>query len=97
MLYVKGIPVKRLNKLVSELMEKGFWAERHSYSIRVMNKEVFVASLHLYPGFNEAVLRLIDASSNSASVIADTIEGVLRKHLPEYTVRRVFLKPALTV
>ncbi|MEM1773435.1 MAG: hypothetical protein QXQ71_06405, partial [Desulfurococcaceae archaeon] len=60
-----GISVKVLNSIVDELRKRGLWAERHSYSIRIMYNGEFVASLHIYPGFNEAVLRLYGSEESN--------------------------------
>ncbi|ADV64555.1 hypothetical protein Desmu_0236 [Desulfurococcus mucosus DSM 2162] len=91
MYFIRGIPVRVLNAMVNELRRNGLWAERHSYSIRIMYNGVFIASLHLYPGFNEAVLRLISGDPDAVSTARNTVVGVLKKYLPEYVVKEVEL------
>ncbi|MEM4481993.1 MAG: hypothetical protein QXK88_05655 [Desulfurococcaceae archaeon] len=82
---------KKLNLVVSELRNKGLWAERHSYSIRIMYAREFVASLHLYPGFNEAVLRLY-GKPEANKLVLEAVESALGKHLPGLFVKLVFIK-----
>lgn len=85
-MYIKGINVKTLNKIVEDLRALDLWAERHSYSIRIMHGKFFVASLHLYPGFNEAVLKLYgDREVNS--YVKEQVELIIRKHLPDHKVK----------
>lgn len=81
----KGIDIKRLNNLVNELRTRGLWAERHSYSIRLMYNNAIIASLHLYPGFNEAELRLYGGSING--YVQRVVVEVLSKHLPDFIVK----------
>jgi len=79
-MYVKGIDVKKLNKLVDELRKRDLWAERHSYSIRIIYNGLIVASLHIYPGFNEAVLRLYGDNTSDRyvqSVVSEVLSQVL--------------------
>jgi uncharacterized membrane protein len=79
-MYVKGIDVKKLNKLVDELRKRDLWAERHSYSIRIIYNGLIVASLHIYPGFNEAVLRLYGDNTSDRyvqSVVGEVLSQVL--------------------
>jgi hypothetical protein len=78
--FIRGIDVKVLNKLVEELRRRSLWAERHSYSIRIIYNNLIVASLHIYPGFNEAVLRLYgDAVSDAyvQKVISEVLPRIL--------------------
>jgi hypothetical protein len=81
----KGIPVSKLNNLVEYLRKRGIWAERHSYSIRMIYRGAIVASLHLYPGYSEAVLRLYgDEESNN--VVEEVVKEALVTYLPEYAI-----------
>jgi hypothetical protein len=77
----RGIPVVVLNKLVEELNEKNLYAERHSYSIRMMYNGRFVASLHLYPGFNQAVLRLYGESEAINKKVSEIVAELVKKYL----------------
>jgi len=77
----RGIPVKVLNKLVEELNQRGLYAERHSYSIRMMYQGRFVASLHLYPGFNQAVLRVYGESERINKTVEEVVEELVKKYL----------------
>ncbi|MEM3762998.1 MAG: hypothetical protein QW721_01150 [Desulfurococcaceae archaeon] len=86
----KGIDVKRLNKLVEDLRSRGLWAERHSYSIRIMYNDLIVASLHLYPGFSEAVLRLYGGGLNKR--VQEIVEEVLVKNLPGFNIKVQILR-----
>ncbi|MEM2024893.1 MAG: hypothetical protein QXW94_01200 [Desulfurococcaceae archaeon] len=90
-MFYSGVDHKKLNLVVSELRNKGLWAERHSYSIRIMYAREFVASLHLYPGFNEAVLRLYGKPETN-KVVAEAVESALGKHLPGFFVKLIFVE-----
>ncbi|MGB9827798.1 MAG: hypothetical protein ACPLSM_04700 [Thermosphaera sp.] len=81
MITPRGIPVKVLNKLVEELNQRGLYAERHSYSIRMMYQGRFVASLHLYPGFNQAVLRVYGESERINKTVEEVVEELVKKYL----------------
>ncbi|MFZ8791637.1 MAG: hypothetical protein ACO2OS_05090 [Thermosphaera aggregans] len=81
MITPRGIPVRVLNKLVEELNEKNLYAERHSYSIRMMYNGRFVASLHLYPGFNQAVLRVYGESEVINKKVSEIVVELVRKYL----------------
>ena len=84
MLLPKGIHVKVLNQIVWELRDRGLWVERHSYSFRVFRNERIVGSFHIYPGYNEVILRIIDKQAGEE--VITIIVDVLKKHLPEYKV-----------
>lgn len=77
----RGISHRALNGLVQELREGGLWAERHSYSIRIMYEGKFVASLHLYPGFNEAQLRLYGDSLEVNELVRERVLKAVERHL----------------
>lgn len=81
----KGIDVKKLNRLVARLRTGKLWAERHSYSLRIAYNEVLVASLHLYPGYNEAVLKLYGGSLNG--YVEEAVRSAIREELPEFRIR----------
>ncbi|MEL9909175.1 MAG: hypothetical protein QXP97_05905 [Desulfurococcus sp.] len=93
--FIKGIPVKVLNNMVEELRLKGLWTERHSYSLRIMYNNRFVASLHLYPGFNEAVLKLISGDPFINSRIRSIVKEVMSIYLSGYVVREVEVENVL--
>ncbi|WP_276814911.1 hypothetical protein [Desulfurococcus amylolyticus] len=93
--FIKGIPVKVLNSMVEAFRLKGLWAERHSYSLRIMYNNRFAASLHLYPGFNEAVLRLISGDPLINSRIRSIVKEIMSIYLPGYVVREVEVKNVL--
>ena len=79
-MYVRSISVRTLNRLIHDLRSRGLWAERHSYSIRIMYNNLIVASLHIYPGFSEAVLRLYgDAEANK--YVENTVKDILANTL----------------
>lgn len=80
--FIRSIDVKRLNRLVNELRKRGLWAERHSYSIRIIYNNIIVASLHLYPGFNEAILRLYGGFIDN--YVYNIISRVLREVLGDF-------------
>jgi hypothetical protein len=78
---IKSVDVKTLNRLIYEMRRRGLWAERHSYSIRIMHNGLIVASLHIYPGFNEAVLRLYgdpETDKYVESVVTSVLTTLLR-------------------
>lgn len=83
MITPRGIPVRIFNKILEELNERKIYAERHSYSIRMMFQGKFVASLHLYPGFNQAVLRVYGESEEVNQLIISVVRELLNKHLRE--------------
>lgn len=87
----KGIDVRVLNKLVNELREKDLWAERHSYSIRIMHRDKFVSSIHLYPGYNEAVIRIYTDEVDSKAILG-TISTTITKYLPGFTLRIQYIE-----
>ncbi len=78
---------KRLDKLVFDLRENGIWADRHAYSYRLMYKDRLVASLHIYPGYNEFSLRLYKSFKTLAREAEEIIVKVLKQNFPEYKVR----------
>lgn len=84
-----GINVKVLNNIVYELRSKNLWAERHSYSIRIMYNGRFVASLHIYPGFNEAALRLY-GSEESNEMVLSAVKELFTKYLPHYSLKATY-------
>ncbi len=82
----RGISVKKLNNFLEDLRKQGLWAERHSYSIRIMYNGKFVASLHLYPGFNEAVLRLYgDVEVNN--MVQEVVYKTVSRYLPDFKLK----------
>ncbi|MGC8982449.1 MAG: hypothetical protein ACP5KA_01640 [Desulfurococcaceae archaeon] len=93
MLLPRGIDVKKMNRLVEELRKAELWAERHSYSIRIMYKGRIVASLHLYPGYNEAVLKLYSDETSVNDYVLSSVKRVLASLLPEVVVRAEVLQP----
>ncbi|MEM4718369.1 MAG: hypothetical protein QXE81_06425 [Desulfurococcaceae archaeon] len=86
-----GISTRRLNNLINELRSMGIWAERHSYSIRVMYRDKIVASLHLYPGFNTAVLRLYGDKQENDHVLLSVTRSI-SKHLPGFKIEVYILR-----
>jgi len=89
-----GLNVKLLNEIVSELRKSGLWAERHSYSIRIMYNGKFTASLHLYPGFNEAVLRLYGSREFNEAVF-NAVKSLFSKYLPNYVLETTHIEVKL--
>lgn len=85
-----GINVKVLNNIVDELRKRGLWAERHSYSIRIMYNGEFVASLHIYPGFNEAALKLY-GSEESNKIVLSCVKELFTKYLVNYSIRVTYI------
>jgi len=84
-MYPRAISIRVLNKVVEELRTGPLWAERHSYSIRIMYNGVFVASLHLYPGLNEAVLKLYGPQEVNNYVKA-RVELIASKYLQGFKI-----------
>jgi hypothetical protein len=81
----RGINVKVLNRLVEDMKKSGLIAERHSYSIRIMYRSHIVASIHLYPGYDNAVVKLYGDEEANRVVLETTVE-LLKKHLPGFKV-----------
>ncbi|MET1159866.1 MAG: hypothetical protein ABWW65_02795 [Thermoprotei archaeon] len=92
----RGIDNKLLNNFIAELRRKGLWAERHSYSIRILFREKISASLHLYPGYNEAVLRLYSGDERIDKYICNTIRDLLKRFLPDYEITCSVLPQSFT-
>lgn len=86
-----GISTKRLNNFINELRSHGLWAERHSYSIRIMYRDKIVASLHLYPGFNKAVLRLYGDDQENKYVLLNVTKSI-DKYLPGFKIEVYILR-----
>lgn len=81
---IKYVDHRVLNKFIWLLRDRGLWIERHSYSFRLMYRNVIIGSLHIYPGFNEAVLKIHSVSESEARELIETIESVFYKLFPEY-------------
>lgn len=78
-----GISVRVLNNMVNYLRINGIWAERHAYSIRLIYNGKLTASLHLYPGYGLAVLRLYgDPYANN--YVSVKVSEAVEKFLPGY-------------
>ncbi len=85
-MYVVGIHPKIFNKLLWFLRKNGLWVERHSYSFRVMYRGRFVASFHIYPGYNIAVLRLYSGKQSIDRFVEEKVLQAFNKYLPDYRV-----------
>ncbi len=81
-----GIQHKILNNIVWELRKHGFWVERHSYSFRAMIKNYFIGSFHVYPGYNEVVVKLY-GNLEIHRRFAETVITIFKKYLPNYRVK----------
>ncbi len=55
-------------------------------------REHVVASLHIYPGYDEAILRLYSGDEGIDEYVARTITRVLRELLPWIRVKKEVLK-----
>lgn len=66
------------------LRESGLWVERHSYSFRIMYGGRIVGSLHIYPGFREAILKVYNVNEGEASYVVSTVRRVFETLFPEY-------------
>ncbi|NAZ26657.1 MAG: hypothetical protein GU348_00700 [Thermogladius sp.] len=82
----RGIHPRVFNNMIRDLRGRGLWAERHSYSMRVMYEGRFVASLHFYPGYNIVEARLYAESPQLNEMLRGLINGVIAQYLPEYRV-----------
>jgi len=83
-LYVpRGVHPRILNKLTWELRNRGIWVERHSYSYRVFYGGRIAGSIHIYPGFDEVVVKLY----REYELLAQPIISVFNSILPQYRVR----------
>lgn len=80
----KQVDHRLLNKFVWLLRNKGLWIERHSYSFRIMYGNLIIGSLHIYPGFREAVLKIHSLGTNEAEKIVYVIKSVFNELFPEY-------------
>ncbi|WFO74986.1 hypothetical protein J4526_07910 [Desulfurococcaceae archaeon MEX13E-LK6-19] len=73
--------------MINMLLEKhDIEASRHAYSYRLLYKGKIIASIHLYPGFEEASIRLYKYSRDEASEVKDVIVGVVKKVFPNYKI-----------
>lgn len=80
----KPVDHKLLNNFTWLLRERGIWVERHSYSFRIMYNNLIIGSLHIYPGFNEAVLRIHSIDKNSVEYIVNNVKKLFNQLFPEY-------------
>jgi len=63
--------------MINILLEKhGLEVSRHAYSYRLLYKGKIVASIHLYPGFEEASIRLYKYASSEANEVKNVIVNV---------------------
>lgn len=86
MLFPKGVDVRVLNRIVLFLRDNGLWVERHSYSFRVMYMGRFVASFHIYPGFNSVVLKLYSGDRWVDGFLERIVKEAFSIFLPSYVV-----------
>jgi hypothetical protein len=90
-----GIHSKILNRLVWDLRKQGLWAERHSYSFRIIYNNRFIASFHIYPGYNEVEIRVYGDEADEH--VIEVIEKTITDHLPSYMIRVKKIKPVLNL
>ena len=90
------VRISDLDGLVQRLRENGFYVGRHSYSYRLFYEGKVVAglfnSLHLYPGYREACLRLYRVHRDLAGAVRERIIMVVRDVFPDY---KIVVKPYL--
>ncbi len=94
-MYIKWIDPRLLDKLVFELSNKGIYVGRHSYSFRLFFKSKIVAGIHVYPGYNEVVLRIYMSNLEYALEALDNIINAIRKVLPSYKLVIQYIKPLI--
>jgi len=88
-LYIpKGIHPRVLNNITWDLRSLGIWVERHSYSYRIIYGGVIVGSIHIYPGYDEVVIRI----SSKYAELLPMIAGTLLKYLPRYKITTEYLR-----
>ena len=78
----RGIHPRVLNSITWRLRKHGLWVERHTYSYRIMYRGKLIASLHIYPGYDEAILRLYSGDETVDQYIVDTVSNVFKELLP---------------
>lgn len=86
---------RQLDAVTRLLSEKGIEASRHAYSYRLLYRGAIVASIHLYPGYEEASVRLYRAYPSLAREALDIIIWVLKKVFPNYTITVSWYPPPM--
>lgn len=89
--YPVGLQHKLLNNIVWEFRKKKFWVERHSYSFRVMFNNIFIASFHVYPGYNEVVVRLYNNDTHVYIRFINLFFKLFNKYMPNYYVKVIHI------
>ncbi len=83
---LKWVSVRELDSINMLLEKNGIEVSRHAYSYRLLYKGKIIASIHLYPGFEEASIRLYKYSKDEADEVKDVIIGVVKKVFPNYRI-----------
>ena len=76
-----------LDRFVFELLSKGIYVSRHSYSYRIMYGGRMVLGVHIYPGYKEIVVRLyVDSCGQYCEKVLSEVVSVLKELFPGYSV-----------
>jgi hypothetical protein len=94
-MYIRWINPRLLDKLVFELSNRGIYVGRHSYSFRLFFKGRIIAGIHVYPGYNEVVLRIYMSNLEYALEALDNIVDAIKKTLPGYKLIIQYIKPLI--
>ena len=85
-MFLRWVRAKDLDCIVYELEKRDIEASRHAYSYRLLYKGMIVAGVHVYPGFNEASVRLYKIVHDLAEEASSKITESIKKCFPDYKI-----------
>jgi len=95
--YTRWINPKKLDELLYALREIGIDVWRHSYSYRLIYKNKIIASLHIYPGYNDVTIRILGISKETAMSVMDHVLTKIREVLPYYRIHVKTIEPKIKI
>ncbi len=95
--YTRWINPKKLDELLYALREIGIDVWRHSYSYRLIYKNTIIASLHIYPGYNDIIIRILGVNRKTAMSIMKYILTKIREVLPHYKIHIKIIEPKIKI
>lgn len=96
-MYTRWINPQKLDELVFKLRKNNISVGRHSYSYRLFYNEKLIAGIHVYPGYNEVVLRIYMSYIEYSKPIIGLIKEIIRKVFPDYRLVVQYIKPVIEV
>jgi len=95
--YTRWINPKKLDELLYALREIGIDVWRHSYSYRLIYKNTIIASLHIYPGYNDITIRILGVNRKTAMSIMECVLIKIREVLPHYKIHIKTIEPKIKI